>query len=224
MTTPIDPRAEPPEQPKTLELDAVQVLSQLIKGVSAEVKASREETTASFVKVDDRLTSQDRKLDKVVTEGIEANVRMTRFENRLEVLEKSPSTPPLNSTGVKALIDGHPSQVTLETQAKLAEAIIEQAKLRDAIHETRAKVELQPSKEDLKKANELQAEAIVGAVLKTPTMQKLKNALVPVLMVAISIIGLKLTMILSKLEEKQPVPATPVVLLAPVYVDAGGDR
>lgn len=51
MSDPEEKTAAPPGNP-TVRLDAVQILSELIKGVSAEVKASREETTQRFDRTD----------------------------------------------------------------------------------------------------------------------------------------------------------------------------
>ena len=77
-------------------------------------------------------------------------------------------------------------------------------------------------------AKEQTAAIVVGVetLMKTPTAQRLKSALVPVLMVAITIIGIKLTMVLNKLQEAPATTQTNVVQLAPVtvYADAGSDR
>lgn len=121
------------------------------------------------------------------------------------------------------------SSVGMEHEAKLGIALA-------ALAEEKAKREKleadAATKEDVKtmlaKASEEQTAAIVVGVetlMKTPTAQKLKSALVPVLMVAITIIGIKLTMILNKLQETAPSLPT-VVQLAPVtvYADAGADR
>jgi hypothetical protein len=67
---------EMPTQPKTKELPAVDKQDILL----AEMRRG-------FATVEGRLDSQDTKLDKVVTEGIEANVRLDRVEVRLGKVE-----------------------------------------------------------------------------------------------------------------------------------------
>lgn len=122
------------------------------------------------------------------------------------------------------------SSVDLDHEAKLGlamAALTEEKAKREALEKNAA------TKEDvqkmLAKASEEQTAAIVVGVetlMKTPTAQKLKSALVPVFMVAITIIGIKLTMVLNKL---QGTPATQqqstVVQLAPAPItDAGVDQ
>ncbi len=66
--------------------------------------------------------------------------RLAGVEGRLARIETptNPPPPPINSTGVRALIEGHPSQLDLDTAAKLAGAIARTTELEQAIHETRA--------------------------------------------------------------------------------------
>lgn len=107
-------------EPKTIELDAVQVLSQLIKGIATDVKASREEAAENFTKVEGRLTSQDTKLDKVITEGIEANVRLDRVEVRLTGAEARVDILEGRAVNTSLRVKGA-SDVGLEASAQLAQ-------------------------------------------------------------------------------------------------------
>lgn len=118
------------------------------------------------------------------------------------------------------------SSVDLDHEAKLGlamAALTEEKAKREALEKNAA------TKEDVQKmltkaAEEQTAAIVVGVqtVMKTPTAQKLKNAIVPVLLTAMAIIGLKLMAVLHKLQEAPPAPPT-VVQLAPVtvYADAG---
>jgi folylpolyglutamate synthase/dihydropteroate synthase len=121
------------------------------------------------------------------------------------------------------------SSAGLEHEAKLGlalAALAEEKAKRERLEKNAA------TKEDVEKmladASKEQTAAIVVSVetlMKTPTAQKLKSALLPVLMVAIAIIGIKLTMILNNLQEAPP-PLPTVVQLSPVtvYADAGKDQ
>lgn len=152
-------------------------------------------------------------------------------------LDMEAAPKPVTSERVGAMVDVRASQMSLEQDAKvgllLAAKDEEIAKLRKE----------SATKEDIAKALEeaakVQTEAIVAGVtttfdniVKTPTAQKLKGAIVPVLMIAISIIGLKLTMLLTKLEQTQQAPQqqSTVVQLAPApalsahITDAGADQ
>ncbi len=65
------------DEPKTKELPAADPIAILTKMLGDGLK-----------NIDSRLDSQDGKLDKVVTEGIEANVRLTRIEVRVDGAEQ----------------------------------------------------------------------------------------------------------------------------------------
>jgi len=127
----------------------------------------------------------------------------------------------LTSIRVREVIDERASQMNLEQDARIAALLVQKdEKISKLEAESATKAEM---KDMLAKAADAQTEAIVAGVktvLSTPTAQRLKGALVPVLMIAISLIGLKLTAAVTKLEER------PVVQLAPVTVhaDAGEDK
>jgi len=94
-TTPTQPSM--PESKKTTQLPAVPEWAiELTKSLKAGFVAAEER----FDKQDATLLSQGTKLDKVITEGIEANTRMTRFEVRLEDLEGAKTK---YSGGIKTL-------------------------------------------------------------------------------------------------------------------------
>lgn len=136
-----DKRIDPPEQPKTIEIAspppwAIELMQRV---------------TAGFTASEERFDRQDVTLDKVVNEGIEANVRMSRFESRLSKLE-SPSVPPppaLTSLRVREVIEQHPSQMDLETASKQAAEIVRGRERDRRIDETHALVMKAASKDDL---------------------------------------------------------------------------
>lgn len=141
-------------------------------------------------------------------------------------VESNPTTPPpITSERVKAVIESHPSQMDLETAAKLGQALAE-------LSEERAKREKlekeSATKEDVKKllddAAKVQTAAIVSEVMKTPTAQKLKSAVVPVLLLVLTLVGLKLQAAVSRLQGP-PTTQSNVVQVSPVtvYADAGAE-
>lgn len=208
-----------PDQPKTAQLPAVSAVEVMLARLSQDV-------AAGFSNVDVRLDSQDTKLDKAVTEGIEANVRLDRVETRLGKVEgrtdQLEERQTRNSTRVR-----EDSSVDLERDAKLGLALAalaeEKAKVVALEKKAVTKAEV---KTMLTEAAEEQTSAIVTGVktlLTTPTAQKLKNAIVPVLLIAISVIGFKLTMLLQKLQEAPTQTQTVQINGAPI-VDAGADR
>lgn len=83
------------------------------------------------------LTNQDASLEKVVTAGIDTNVRLDRVETqtkrnelRIETLEGR-----AGSTSMRIKTE---SDLNLDQQSKLADQVIKQNQLEEAIHETRA--------------------------------------------------------------------------------------
>jgi hypothetical protein len=121
------------------------------------------------------------------------------------------------------------SSSSLEHEAKLGRVL---AELAEEKAKTASLEKNGATKNDVKtmldEASKEQTGAIVTAVetlVKTPTAQKLKSAIVPVILVAISIIGIKLTMLLTKLQESPPTTQTTTVQVqnAPI-ADAGADR
>jgi hypothetical protein len=205
---------EMPPQPKTTQLPQVPEwaieLTRSVKG--------------GFAAVNDRLDGLER-TDKTLADKVsdmsvdirqlrDADVRHEDEFRRLSVRTKDTSA--------------NASSASLEHEAKLGLALADLAEeraKREALEKTAATKK--DVEEMLTKAAEEQTTAIVvgvKTVMATPTAQKLKNAIVPVLMVAIAIIGVKLTLVLNKLQET-PAPPT-VVQLAPVtvYADAGADR
>jgi hypothetical protein len=208
-----------PAQPTTTQLEAVPPWA---------VKLT-EKVVGGFSAMEARLDSQDTKLDKAITEGIEANVRLDRVETRLgkaegrlDIFEERVGR---TSVGVRGL-----SQVDMEHEAKLANALTDLAEekaKREALEKNSA------TKEDIAKALEeattAQTKAILGAVdafAQKPGVKKLTGAIVPVLMIAIAVIGLKLQASLSRLQTPPQQQQSTVVQLAPAPVpsDAGADR
>lgn len=150
----------------------------------------------------------------------DADVRHEEQFRRLSM----PQPAPLTSERVREVVDVRASAMNLEQDARIALLL---ASKDEEIAKLRAE---SATKEDIAKALDAAAKAQTVAIVegvkelaKTPTAQKLKNALVPVLMIAIAIIGIKLTAMLAKLEAAPP---QPVQQLAPtvIYVDAGADK
>lgn len=107
---PEDPKPPQPDQPSTIRLDAVQVLSELIRGVAADVKASREETAVSFVAV-----KADFNLLAGQFDGLERDVRgMQSWRVRVDDRLTSNSVRAQATTGVD-----------LAQDAKLAQALMQ---------------------------------------------------------------------------------------------------
>jgi superfamily II RNA helicase len=106
-----------PEQPKTLQLPTVPDWAiELTRSVKAGFIAAEER----FDKQDAALLSQGAKLDKVVTEGIETNVRMTRFEVRLEDLEGRAGKTSLAVRGASMVDMEQAAQLVQERAAREA--------------------------------------------------------------------------------------------------------
>ncbi len=127
-----------------------------------------ERMNAGFSTVEDRLTSQDTKLDKAITEGIEANVRLDRVETRLGKAEGRLDTfeerVGRTSTGVRGL-----SQVDAEHEAKLGLALADLADEKAK----REKLEAESAtKADLKKVADAQTTDIVLSLEAVATRNK----------------------------------------------------
>ena len=203
-----DPRVEPPDQPQTTKIEAppqwAQELSKNVTFIRVNVETLHSEF--STLRVDVRSLQQWR-LDE---------------ERRRDA---SVAPPPLTSVRVGEIVDVRASQMNMEQDARIAALLVEKdAKIAKLEAESATKEDVAKLLED---AAKVQTEAIVegvNTIMKTPTAQKLKGAIVPVLMAAIALIGIKLQASLTKLEER---PVTPtVVQLAPVtvYADAGADK
>lgn len=211
---------EMPPQPKTQQLPAVPSwASELIMSVKGGFARQDERFDSVDVRLDG-LEGADKTLANKV-QDMSVDIRQLRdadVRHEEEFRRLSMRTKDTNANA---------SSSSLEHEAKLGlalAALAEEKAKREALEKTAATKD--DVKEMLTKAAEEQTAAIVvgmQTIMKTPTAQKLKSALVPVLMLLISIIGIKLTMVLTKLQEK---PAQPtVVQLAPitVYADAGAD-
>lgn len=146
---------------------------------------------SGFAGVDNRLDRMETTVDTLVEDGKTSNQRMTRLEVRMDQHEERAKT---NSMRVK-----QSSEVDMQHDAAIA-----------LLHE---KVDALASKESVL--------AAVKDAAKTATGQKLIAAIVPVLLLAISLIGYRLQAQVTKLEEKPP---TVQVQPAPtVYVTAPSD-
>lgn len=216
---PTDPREEsdgrvPPEGKPTVNLPAM-----TDRAILEEVARVGRETAAT-------VNTMRRDVDTLLVDGRAINLRMAGVEGRIAKLE-SPThpPPPLTSVRVREVVDERASQMNMEQDARIAALLVQKdEKIAKLEAESATKAEM---KTMLEEAAKVQTEAIVAGVntvMKTPTAQKLKGAIVPVLMIAISLIGLKLQASLTKLEER-PAPPT-VVQLAPVtvYADSGADQ
>lgn len=200
-------------------------LTEKVVGVSNEVRASREESSGRFDRLEGTVTG-------LVGDARGLHERLTGIEGRVARIE-SPSTPPLaplTSERVGALVDARASQMSLEQEAKIG-------KLLAAKDEEIAKLKKESATKDdladaLDKAAKVQTEAIVAGVqatiatiAKTPTAKRLTSAILPVLLLAIAAIGLKLQATVSRLQ--QPTQQSTVVQMsapnAPI-TDAGADR
>lgn len=101
-----------PVQPPTVQLAAVTDRA-LLEDLARVVKAG-------FSTNGERLDSQDTKLDKIVTEGIEANVRLDRVETRLTQAEGRVDLLE-GRAGKTSMRVGTASQVDLDHAAQLAQ-------------------------------------------------------------------------------------------------------
>lgn len=163
-----DPKLPPAEQPQTIKLDAVQVLSELIRGVAAEVKSSREETKADFALLAGQF------------ETLEQDVRgMQSWRVRVDDRLKSNSLRAQATTGVD-----------LEQDAKLAKALVQLAEEKARGDKLEANA---ATKEDLKAITVAQTSAIVEGVKgvqklaeKSPVVRGLLYALAGLVLVAIN--------------------------------------
>lgn len=200
-----------PEEKPTVEIPAVP---------SWAVELTRS-VKNGFADVTTRLDAQEATLLKVSNEGVETNVRLARVEVRIEHAEDNVKSLEARVGKASIAVRGA-SQMDMEHEAKLANTLVmlaeEKAKREKLEAESATKADVAKL---LDEAAKVQTAAIVDGVLKTPTAQKLKNALVPVLMIAISLIGLKLTAALSKLEERPVAPTVVQVAPVTIYADAG---
>lgn len=123
MTTPIDPREEPPEQPRTAQLPAAKPEDILV----AELRLG-------FRTITTRLDTQDATLDAVVREGQRANSRLTRIEERVDDFEGR-----IGRTSSRVRQD---SEMDMSRDAKLAEVIIWQNGVNEKLAATATKTDL----------------------------------------------------------------------------------
>jgi hypothetical protein len=156
MTTPIDPRAEPPEQPKTAQLPAADRTAIQLSELKALIVAGQ---SAINERVDDGFRGVKADMDLLggQFESLERDVRglqswRVRTEDRQAVA----------SMRAKA-----PSSFDMEQDAKLAEVII----WRNGVDE---KLSATATKDDLAKATDAQTTAIVGAISKAAASPLLK--------------------------------------------------
>lgn len=124
--TPEDPRVEQPEGKKTVEVATV------------SDRALLEKLLASSVDVAAKVNSLTGNVHTLMGESTSLHARMGLMEGRVAKLE-TPSiipAPPLTSTGIKALINQHPSQMDLELQAAQAAQIVKDIERDRRIEET----------------------------------------------------------------------------------------
>lgn len=176
---------------------------------------------ALSTKVVDGFSEVRADLETVKAEGQRTNLRLTRQEVRMDDVETrlaNNSMRAKQSTGVDM---DHEAKLGLAL-ASLAE---EKAK-REALEATAA------TKEDitkaLEKATDAQTKAIIGAVdafAARPLVKRVTSVAVPVLMLAIAVIGLKLQASLSRLQAPPQQQSTVVQMTTgPVPADAGADQ
>ncbi len=206
MTTPTDPRAEPPDtpppQPKTTQLPAV------------TERALLEDLGRVVRNMADNVGTMSQNVAVLMEDRPVLHSRLAGVEGRLARIE-TPSHPPpspLTSSRVQAIINETPSQLDLETQAQVANLIVQHAKEKA---ELEAKV---VTKEDVdavvSKATDLQTTALFNKISESKKLQV--------------VAGMALTLLIGWLGRMATAPATPpqpapVVQLAPVtvYADAG---
>lgn len=149
------------------------------------------------------------------------------WKRKQELVPSIPPPSPLTSQRVGAIVDERASQMNLEQDARFAVMLVakdeEIAKLRA---ESATKADIAKALDDAARTQTAAivegVKATVDTIAKTDTWQKLKGALVPVLMVAIALIGIKLQAAVAKLETT-PAPAPSVVYVAAPH-DAGADQ
>lgn len=217
---------KPPEKP-TVKMEtppdwAISLTAKVVD-IAKDVKESRDESSDRFDRLEGTVTV-------LVGDHRGLHARVTDIEARIARVE-SPTNPPLTSQRVGAIAEASASKMNLEQDAKigllLAAKDEEIAKLRA---ESATKDDIAKALED---ASKVQTEAIVAGVkttidtiAKTPTAKRLTSAIVPVLLLAMAVIGYRLEAELSKLRAAPQQQSTVVQLAAPVtvYADAGADR
>lgn len=158
--------------------------------------ALTEKVTQGFAKVEERFDRIEPTVETLVEDSKTSNLRMTRLEVRMDQQEERAKTQSLRVRGV--------SETDLKHDAAIADIL--------------TKVEAIAAKPDA--ADVVIAE--MKEMAKRPAVQKLGAALVPVLLTAIGLLGLKLQQQVTKLEEK-PVVVQPVQPAPTVYVTVPAD-
>jgi len=197
---PIDPRAEPPAQPATKQVPREDILQ-------AQLSQLLTRMGEGFAKVDVLVVDVTRLTGTVELVSNDLGI----VKDRVTILEAERTK---QSGGLRGLSNAGEN---LQLQVASLQAQLAEAKAR-----TVSKEDVKTLVKEAAASQTAEIATIVETFAKTPTAQKLKGAILPVLMAAIAIIGIKLTVILNKLQEAPPPPPT-VVQLAPitVYGDAG---
>lgn len=194
-----DTKESMPEQPKTVELPAMTDRA-LLEDLRAVVKAGFSNVNSTLIDFGERLVRVEIRQKDLEEARILDNVR--------------------NSQRVK-----EPSAHDLETAKALAQEVV----AREALAK---KVDVIDTKTDdqTKTLAEIKAKPDTAAVVlselrdlaKTPTVQRIFAAAVPVILIALTVLGAKLQASVSKLEEKpQTVQPAPTVYLPIPVVDGG---
>ncbi len=159
-----DPRAEPPAAKPTVSLPAVTDRA-LLEDVARTVRNMSD----VVVRLDNTVSRQDVDLRDFGRRFSDLEGRVARVEN-----PSRPPPRPLTSDRVREVIEGHPSQLDLETAQKQAEEFIRGQQRDQRIAETHDLAMKAATKDDLKKladstATKAEVEALLVDAAKAQT-------------------------------------------------------
>jgi hypothetical protein len=210
-----DDKPPMPPQPKTLEIPAVQVPANTLDAVLTEMRAMRIESRDANqeLRADIQLISSDLQIVKG---------RVSLVESRLNEQDDRGAK---HSGGLT-----RESRVNEEQSAAIASVIVKQDETAVKVDALSADVTALTVKVDAIANKPDTAALVLGEVrelAKTPTAKKILSAALPVILLAISAIGIKLQMSVTKLEAKpdtvqvQAAPTVYVPVQMPATLDGG---
>lgn len=197
-----DTKQSMPAQPKTTEIPAVKVPGNTLDAVLLEVRAMREESRSSNQELTDKVEALIVTVDTLQHDAKDTRMQIGRLWREVDEVKDRQTN---NSTRVKG-----ESDVNLKQDAAISQVIVKQDELAQKF-------------DDLASRPDTAAVVLdeVRALAKTPAVQKLWGAIVPVLLIAIAALGAKLQASVTKLEEKpETVQPAPTVYL-PMPQDGG---
>lgn len=144
---------EMPAQPKTVSLPAVTERTLL------------EDLTKVVRNMADNFGQMRQDVTTLVADRPILYARLASVEGRIASVESASMPPPtITSTRVEAIIDEHPSQMSLEQQAKIASVIIWQKGVDDALAATATKEDVKKVEEKIATESTAQTQAIINGI------------------------------------------------------------